>query len=41
MRLATLRSGGRDGTLVVVRGDGAVFRRATDFAPVLLDPLER
>lgn len=30
MKLATLRAGGRDGTLVVVRGDNRVFARTTD-----------
>jgi len=41
MRLATLRAGGRDGTLVVVRGDGAAFARAGDIAPTLQAALDR
>ena len=44
MKLATLREGGRDGTLVVVRRDGAVFAPAGDVAPTLqaaLDDWER
>jgi fumarylacetoacetate (FAA) hydrolase len=35
MRLATLREGGRDGTLVVVRRDAQLFARATSIAPSL------
>jgi fumarylacetoacetate (FAA) hydrolase len=44
VKLATLRDGGRDGTLVVVRRDGAVFARAEGVAPTLqaaLDDWER
>jgi fumarylacetoacetate (FAA) hydrolase len=41
MRLSTLRAGGRDGTLVVVRGDGGVFARATGIAPTLQTALDR
>ncbi|MEM1417280.1 MAG: fumarylacetoacetate hydrolase family protein [Myxococcota bacterium] len=40
MRLATLREGGRDGTLVVVSGDGARVLRATDVAPTLQAALD-
>ena len=35
MRLATLRAGGRDGTLVVVRRDGRAFARAAGIAATL------
>jgi len=44
VKLATLREGGRDGTLVVVRRDGAACARATGIAPTLqaaLDDWER
>jgi fumarylacetoacetate (FAA) hydrolase len=44
VKLATLRDGSRDGALVVVRRDGAVFTRARDVAPTLqaaLDDWER
>jgi fumarylacetoacetate (FAA) hydrolase len=44
MKLATLRDGSRDGALVVVRRDGAVFARAAAIAPTLqaaLDGWER
>ena len=44
MRLATLREGGRDGTLIVVRSDGQAFARASAVAPSLqaaLDDWER
>jgi fumarylacetoacetate (FAA) hydrolase len=44
VKLATLRDGSRDGTLVVVRRDGAVFTRAASVAPTLqaaLDGWER
>jgi fumarylacetoacetate (FAA) hydrolase len=44
MKLASLRSGGRDGALIVVRRDGAVFAPATAVAPTLqaaLDDWER
>jgi fumarylacetoacetate (FAA) hydrolase len=41
MRLATLRAGGRDGTLVVVRRDGEAFARATEIAPTLQAALDR
>jgi fumarylacetoacetate (FAA) hydrolase len=40
MRLATLRAGGRDGTLVVVRGDGAVCAPATGIATTLQAALD-
>jgi 2-keto-4-pentenoate hydratase/2-oxohepta-3-ene-1,7-dioic acid hydratase in catechol pathway len=44
MRLATLKAGGRDGTLVVVRRDGAAYATAREIAPHLqaaLDDWER
>lgn len=44
MKLGTLRDGSRDGALVVVRRDGAVFVRATEIARTLqaaLDDWER
>lgn len=41
MRLATLREGGRDGTLVVVAADGARIRRVPEIAATLQDALER
>jgi fumarylacetoacetate (FAA) hydrolase len=44
VKLATLRDGSRDGTLVVVRRDGAAFARARAVAPTLqaaLDDWER
>jgi fumarylacetoacetate (FAA) hydrolase len=40
MRLATLRAGGRDGTLVVVRRDGAQHARASGIAPTLQAALD-
>lgn len=40
MRLATLRSGGRDGTLVVVGADGARYVRAEGIAPTLQAALD-
>ena len=42
MKLATLREGGRDGTLIVVRRDGAVFAsaRAAGIAPTLQAALD-
>jgi fumarylacetoacetate (FAA) hydrolase len=40
MRLATLRAGGRDGTLVVVRPDGRGYARAGGIAPTLQAALE-
>ncbi len=40
MRLATLRTGGRDGTLVTVRSDGQAFARATGIAPSLQAALD-
>lgn len=40
MRLATLRAGGRDGTLVVVRRDGQAFARADAVAPTLQAALD-
>jgi fumarylacetoacetate (FAA) hydrolase len=41
MKLATLREGGRDGTLVVVRRDGKRCARAVGIAPTLQDALDR
>lgn len=41
MRLATLRDGGPDGTLVAVAADGTRFRRVQDIAPTLQVALER
>src|SRR5690349_10558373 len=44
MKLATLRDGTRDGTLLVVRSDNAVFAPASGIAPTLqaaLDGWER
>lgn len=41
MRLATLREGGRDGTLVVVSADGTKFRRAELIAPTMQAALDR
>src|SRR5689334_3176498 len=44
MKLGTLREGGRDGALVVVRRDGQAFARAAAIAPTLqaaLDDWER
>jgi fumarylacetoacetate (FAA) hydrolase len=40
VKLATLRDGTRDGTLVVVRRDGAVFTRAAAVAPTLQAALD-
>ena len=40
MRLATLREGGRDGTLVVVSGDGQRMLRAGDVAPTMQAALD-
>jgi fumarylacetoacetate (FAA) hydrolase len=40
MRLATLRAGGRDGTLVVVRGDGLACTPAAAVAPTLQAALD-
>jgi fumarylacetoacetate (FAA) hydrolase len=40
MKLASLRSGGRDGALIVVRRDGAVFAPATAVAPTLQAALD-
>jgi fumarylacetoacetate (FAA) hydrolase len=40
MKLATLRDGTRDGTLVVVRRDGQVYVPATDVAPNLQSALD-
>jgi len=40
MRLATLREGGRDGTLVVVRSDGTRYARATGIAPTMQAALD-
>jgi len=40
MKLATLRTGGRDGTLVVVSGDGRRAVKATGIAPTLQAALE-
>ncbi|MEZ4410754.1 MAG: 2-keto-4-pentenoate hydratase, partial [Polyangiales bacterium] len=44
MKLATLRAGGRDGSLAVVSSDGARLARAASVAPTLqaaLDDWER
>jgi fumarylacetoacetate (FAA) hydrolase len=41
MRLATLRAGGRDGTLVVVRRDGRAFARTAGIAPTLQAALDQ
>jgi fumarylacetoacetate (FAA) hydrolase len=41
MRLSTLRAGGRDGTLVVVRNDGERFARAAGIAPTLQAALDQ
>jgi fumarylacetoacetate (FAA) hydrolase len=40
MKLATLRAGGRDGTLIVVARDHARFARATKIAPTLQAALD-
>jgi fumarylacetoacetate (FAA) hydrolase len=40
MKLATLRAGGRDGTLVVARRDGRVYAPAADIAPTLQAALD-
>src|SRR6185369_10754 len=40
MKLATLRDGTRDGALVVIRRDGAVFARAYDVARTLQAALD-
>lgn len=40
MKLATLKAGGRDGTLVVVRRDGAVYAPAAGIAPTLQAALD-
>ncbi|MGZ3442661.1 MAG: fumarylacetoacetate hydrolase family protein, partial [Polyangia bacterium] len=40
MKLATLRAGGRDGTLVVVTRDGARYAAATAIAPTLQAALD-
>jgi fumarylacetoacetate (FAA) hydrolase len=40
MKLATLREGGRDGTLAVVRRDGQALVRATGIAPTLQAALD-
>ncbi len=40
MKLATLREGGRDGTLVVVSRDLAMAARVTEVAPTLQDALD-
>jgi len=41
MKLATLRDGSRDGALVVVRQDNAVYAPARDIAPTLQNALDR
>ena len=41
MKLATLRDGTRDGTLVVVRKDNAVYASAEGVAPTMQDALDR
>ncbi|MCU1279660.1 MAG: fumarylacetoacetate hydrolase, partial [bacterium] len=40
MKLATLRAGGRDGTLVVVTRDGSRYATATAIAPTLQAALD-
>ena len=40
MRLATLRRGGRDGTLVVVSGSGWLAAEASSIAPTLQAALD-
>jgi fumarylacetoacetate (FAA) hydrolase len=40
MKLGTLREGGRDGALVVVRRDGRAFARAAAVAPTLQEALD-
>jgi fumarylacetoacetate (FAA) hydrolase len=40
MKLATLREGGRDGTLIVVRRDGQVFGRASSVSATLQGALD-
>ncbi|MFN3197393.1 MAG: fumarylacetoacetate hydrolase family protein [Bradymonadia bacterium] len=40
MKLGTLKDGTRDGTLVVVRGDNAVYTPATDIAPTMQSALD-
>lgn len=41
MKLATLRDGSRDGTLVVVRGDNEVYVKADEVAATMQDALDR
>jgi len=41
MKLASLRAGGRDGSLVVVSDDLAYFRHVPDIAPTLQQAIER
>lgn len=41
MKLATLRNGTRDGSLVIVRRDGEVYTPADDIAPTLQNALDR
>lgn len=41
MKLATLKDGSRDGSLIVVRRDGEVYTPATDIAPSMQDALDR
>ncbi len=40
MKLASLRDGSRDGALIVVRGDNAVYAPAADIAPTLQHALD-
>ncbi len=40
MKLATLRDGGRDGTLIVVSRDGSRYTPATGIAPTLQAALD-
>lgn len=41
MKLATLRDGTRDGALIIVRRDGAVYTKATDIAPTMQAALDQ
>ncbi|MEM6961811.1 MAG: fumarylacetoacetate hydrolase family protein [Myxococcota bacterium] len=41
MRLGTLKTGGRDGTLVVIRSDGGSFAKVPEIAPTLQTALDR
>mgnify|MGYP001055271621 FL=1 len=41
MKLATLRDGTRDGSLIVVKSDGSAYASATDIAPTMQAALDR